>query len=182
MKYATLYADVPWHFRVRSAKGEGRSACMHYPIMSLEDIKALPIGAMAADDAALFLWATDPMLPQALEVIQAWQFEFKTIGFVWAKTNAAGGFFTGMGYWTRANTELCLLATRGNPKRQAKDVRRLVIEPRREHSRKPDRIRSDIMRLVGGPYCELFARSRAPGWDVAFSNEPDRFSIGEAAA
>jgi N6-adenosine-specific RNA methylase IME4 len=81
----------------------------------------------------------------------------------------------GMGYWTRANSEACLLATRGKPKRLNADVRQGIIAPRREHSRKPDGIHARIERLVAGPYCELFARERRPGWD-AWGNEVDKFT------
>jgi N6-adenosine-specific RNA methylase IME4 len=121
----------------------------------------------------LFLWATDPLLPKALELIKAWGFTYKTVGFYWAKTNKRANlealtpedFFTGLGYWSRANVEQCLLATRGSPPRMAKDVRRLVVSPRREHSRKPEEIYGRIERLACGPYLELFARQSRPGWD-----------------
>lgn len=111
---------------------------------------------------------------QGLQLIEAWGFKYKCAGFYWAKTNKtadperlnAQSFSTGMGFWTRANPEMCLLATRGNPKRVGKDVRRLLISPRREHSRKPDEIYSRIERLVQGPYVELFARASRPGWDT----------------
>src|SRR5258708_39700153 len=97
--------------------------------------------------------------------MSAWGFEFKTVGFYWVKQNSkSGGFFTGLGYWTRANPEQCLLATRGKPRRRGKDVRKLVIEPRREHSRKPDDVRERIERMVGGPYLELLARETKSGW------------------
>jgi N6-adenosine-specific RNA methylase IME4 len=113
----------------------------------------------------LFLWATDPLLPRALDVIEAWGFVYKTVAFTWVKTNRTGrGFFTGLGYWTRANPEICLLATRGNPRRVGRDVPRLLIAPRREHSRKPDEVYGRIERLVPGPYLELFARARRPNW------------------
>src|SRR5258708_38742322 len=95
--------------------------------------------------------------------MSAWGFEFKTVGFYWVKQNSkSGGFFTGLGYWTRANPEQCLLATRGKPRRRGKDVRKLVVEPRREHSRKPDDVRERIERLVAGPYLEMFARETKP--------------------
>jgi N6-adenosine-specific RNA methylase IME4 len=111
------------------------------------------------------LWAVDPLLDKAFELICAWGFEYKTVGFYWVKQNNKGsGFFTGLGYWTRANPEQCLLATRGKPRRRGKDVRKLVVEPRREHSRKPDDVRERIERLVDGPYLELFARETKPNW------------------
>jgi N6-adenosine-specific RNA methylase IME4 len=174
--YGTILVDPPWHWQARSPRGEGRSAARHYDVMSFTDLCALPVADLAARDCALFLWATDPLLPRAIELIEAWGFVYKTVGFVWVKTNAVdGGFFTGMGFWTRANAELCLLATRGRPQRLAKDVRRLVIAPRREHSRKPDQVRERIERLVPGPRVELFARSSAPCWD-SWGDEVELFS------
>jgi N6-adenosine-specific RNA methylase IME4 len=168
-KYGAIYADPPWSFRNWSAKGTGRNAISHYDCLDFPALAALPIAELAADDCALFLWATDPLLPRALELIQAWGFEYKTVAFYWVKLNSAAkddaDFFTGLGYWTRANPEQCLIATRGKPARQAKDVRRLVVEKRREHSRKPDCVRERIERLVAGPFLELFARETKPGWD-----------------
>jgi len=103
------------------------------------------------------------------ELIQAWGFEYKTVAFYWVKLNTlakhGADYFTGLGYWTRANPEQCLLATRGKPSRKAKNVKRLIVDKRREHSRKPDCVRERIERLVAGPYLELFARETKPGWD-----------------
>jgi N6-adenosine-specific RNA methylase IME4 len=165
-RYGVIYADPPWSFRNWSAKGTGRNALSHYDCMDFDALKRLPVADMAADNCALFLWAVDPLLPKALQLIEAWGFEYKTVGFYWVKTNEASeGFFTGLGYWTRANPEQCLLATRGKPSRKAKDVRRLVVDRRREHSRKPDQVRDRIERLVEGPYLEMFARETKPGWD-----------------
>lgn len=151
-----------------------RNAERHYPTMSLDQIKALPVAEWAAPDCALFLWAADPLLPAALQVIQAWGFEYKTVGFYWCKLNQRAkhmsDYFIGLGYWTRANPEQCLLATRGKPRPKAKDVRRLVVAPRGGHSEKPFLIRRSIERLVAGPYLEMFARSSHPGWD-AWGNE-----------
>jgi N6-adenosine-specific RNA methylase IME4 len=166
-RYRVIYADPPWTFATYSRKGKGRSAEAHYDTMTLEDVKALPVAEWAADDAILLLWATDPLLDKALDVIRAWGFTYKTVGFYWAKQNASGkGFFTGLGFWTRANPEQCLLATRGHPKRKAADVKKLVVSPRREHSRKPDEVYGYIERLAEGPYLEMFARTSRPGWDA----------------
>lgn len=148
--------------------------------MSLEDIKTLPVQDLAADDCVLLMWITDPMLEKGFEVIRSWGFKYKTVGFVWAKMNTTkmncGNSkvihydpFMGGGYWTRANPEYCLLATRGHPHRVNADVRELVISPRREHSRKPDEMYDYIERLCEGPYVELFARYPRIGWDTAFS-------------
>ncbi len=172
-KYGVIYADPPWAFKTFSTKGLGRSAEAHYNCMNIDSIKALPVSELAAKDCVLLLWATDPLLPAAFDMIKAWGFDFKTIGFYWAKTNknapkhfiSSNDFFTGMGYWTRANVEQCVLATRGKPARKSKAVRKLVIAPRREHSRKPDEMHSYIEALVDGPYLELFSRTNRPGWD-----------------
>lgn len=173
-KYRVIYADPPWHFKNFSVKGEGRNAVSHYNCLSIEDLKRLPISDLAAPDSVLFMWATDPLLPQAIDLIEHWGFKFKTVGFYWAKVNKKADmealsqkdFFTGLGYWTRANVEQCLLATRGKPSRISKSVRRLIVEKRREHSRKPDAAYERIENLMEGPYLELFARSTRPGWDA----------------
>ena len=109
-KYSIIYADPPWAYRTYSKKGQGRSAESHYPTMCIEDIKALPVGELAAKDCALFLWITFPCLCEALEVLTAWGFSYKTVAFVWVKQNRRNDeLFTGMGYWTRANAEICFL-------------------------------------------------------------------------
>ena len=164
--YGVILADPPWTFATYSRKGKGRSAEAHYDCMSLMDIKARPVGDWAAPDCALFLWATDPSLPQALEVMAAWGFVYKTVAFTWAKTTKDGtGFPIGCGYWTRANPEQCLLATSGRPQRLSRAVPQLILAPRREHSRKPDEAYERIEALVPGPYLELFAREQRTGWD-----------------
>ena len=170
-KFAVIYADPPWSFKVYSGKGKQRSAERHYDTASLDDIKAMPIEQLAADDCALFLWCVMPELPGALDVIRAWGFEYKTCAFTWIKQNRSGeGLFWGMGYWTRANAEICLLATRGSPQRLAMDVHQVVMAPVAEHSKKPDEVRLRIERLLAGPYLELFARKPAHGWS-AWGNE-----------
>jgi len=173
MNYQLIYADPPWHFRVRSPKGESRSAKKHYPVMSLHDIAALPVSKIAAKNSVLLLWAIDPMLDVALDVIKAWGFKFKTVGFYWVKENIkSAGFFTGLGYYTRANPEQCLLATRGaGLKRIDRSVQRLIVAPRRRHSEKPAEAYLSIERLFGDvSRVELFARCRRAGWD-AFGNQ-----------
>ena len=167
-KYSVIYADPPWHYRVWSKRGTGRSAESHYSTMSLEDIKALPVHLLAAKDCTLFLWVTFPLLKEAWPVLDAWGFTYKSVAFVWVKLNRkASTLFTGMGYWTRANAEICLLATRGHPKRANAGVHQVILSHIEEHSKKPEEARSRIVRLMGDvPRIELFARSRAPGWDV----------------
>jgi len=186
-KFRAILADPPWSFKVYSGKGKSRSAEQHYDTMTLDDIKALPVAPLAAEDCALFLWAVMPQLPEALEVIKAWGFEYKTCGFTWVKRNAgpAGGFATGMGYWTRSNAELCLLATKGRPERLHKDVQQLLVAPRGQHSAKPQEVHERIERLVSGPYLELFGRRISEGWTV-WGNEIERtmfeVNVPEAAA
>ncbi len=176
--YRVIYADPPWTYETYSDKGKGRSPEQHYECMALDDIKAMPVAEIAAKDCVLFMWVIDTHLPMALDVIKAWGFTHKTKAFNWVKLNQKGAekepddpsaYFTGMGHWTRANPEDCLLATRGKPQRNegGKGVRRLVVAERREHSRKPDDVYSRIETLVPGPYCELFARTARPGWDQA---------------
>ena len=114
-KYKIIYADPPWEYRVWSKKGQGRSAESHYPTMRLEDIKALPVEKLADKNCVLFMWITFPMLNEAMSVLKAWGFTYKTVGFVWVKQNKkSSSLFWGMGYWTRANAELCVIATKGN--------------------------------------------------------------------
>lgn len=173
-KYGIIYADPPWNFRVYSAKGAGRSAERHYPTMSIDDIRALPVDKLAAKDCTLFLWITFPTMQEALSVVEAWGFTYKTVAFVWVKQNKKSpGLFWGMGYWTRANVELCLLATRGHPKRQCAGVHQVISAPVEEHSKKPYIVRDKIITLMGDlPRVELFARQTTPGWDV-WGNEVD---------
>lgn len=206
--FACILADPPWQFKTRSEKGRGRNPDAklsrnesrqndperHYATMDLDGIKALPVGDAAARDAVLFLWAVDPMIPHALEVGAAWGFAYKTVGFYWIKTRRAGStrhmlhnepdhklFPMGTGYWTRANPEVCLLFSRGNPKRRDAGVRKLIIAPRREHSRKPDVAHKRIEKLCDGPRLELFGRESRDGWAV-WGNQTDRFDLPLFAA
>lgn len=142
--------------------------------MSEAEIIALPVKDVAASDSVLFLWACWPTLKQALRIIDAWGFQYKTCAFSWLKVNKDGSPFSGLGYWTRANSEMCLLATRGKPKRLAADVAQGILAPRREHSRKPDCTHERIERLVAGPRLELFGRQSRPGWTV-WGNEATKF-------
>jgi N6-adenosine-specific RNA methylase IME4 len=166
-KYSVVYADPPWRYEGAPLGDPNRAVEAHYPTLSAEEIKALPVSQLAADDCALLLWATMPKLQEALDVIAAWDFTFKTCAFVWVKqTKNEDGLAWGLGSWTRANAELCLLATKGSPSRLNADVHQVILAPRAEHSRKPDEAAERIMRLVPGPYIELFARRPREGWDV----------------
>lgn len=164
-KYQIIYADPPWHYRQRFGSGIAED---HYPTMTIDELKALPVRRLADKDCALFLWITCPMLSEAWEVIETWGFTYKTVAFVWVKVNNAGDrLHMGMGWWTRSNVELCLLATRGHPKRQNNRVYQVIISNREAHSKKPDEVRRRIESLMGElPRVELFARQYPPGWDV----------------
>ena len=166
-KYDIIYADPPWRFKTYSNKGQGRSAERHYPTMTRDDIKTLPVQEIAGKDCILFLWAIFPCLQEALQVIEAWGFQYKTIAFVWVKKNRkSDSLFWGMGYWTRANAEVCILATKGHPKRINSGVHQVVMSNIEEHSKKPNEVRERIVRLVGDfPRVELFARQKVDGWD-----------------
>jgi N6-adenosine-specific RNA methylase IME4 len=170
--FGVIYADPPWPWETwGDASGKVRTAPdNHYGTCTIEEIaKLFPVPALAADDCALLMWCTWPhiVIGNHLRVIRAWGFEPKTAGFVWIKQNASGnGLHTGNGYWTRANSEVCLLATRGSPCRLAEDVHQIVMTPVGEHSAKPEEVRRRIERLVPGPYLELFGRKPVAGWTV----------------
>lgn len=189
--FKAIYADPPWAFITRAmarctGKLQGGDRSPPYALMREDELAALPVADLAAEDCVLFLWMCWPNLPEAMRLIEAWGFTYKTCAFAWTKAHAGQiemfrddfDVQMGTGYWTRANSEPCLLATRGKPKRLHADVRQGIIEPRREHSRKPDCVPSRIERLVEGPYLELFARTQRPGWTV-WGNQTDKF---EAAA
>lgn len=175
-KYSVIYADPPWTFKTWSKKGEGRSATQHYGCMNMDDIKNMNVSDVANKDCVLFLWVTDPLLDKQIEVMKSWGFTYKTVGFYWAKLNKNGGdFFFGNGYYTRGNPEQCWIGTRGKPGLpKTRSIRRLVVEPRREHSRKPDSIPNYIEEMYDGPYLELFSRTTRPGWDT-WGNEVGKF-------
>ena len=187
LRYGVIYADPPWSFTTYSEKGNGRGCA--YDTMSLEEISALRVADLAAPDCLLAMWVTDPFLEHAFGVLESWGFVYKTVGFTWAKTakhlpaqidpeKLSTYFPIGTGHHTRANPEMCLFATRGAPKRLDASVRQLILAPRREHSRKPDEAREALETLYRGPRVELFARSRAKGWD-AWGNETGKFEVLE---
>ena len=146
-QYSVIYADPPWRYRCTVGQGIAED---HYPTMPIAEIKSLPINNLAAPDCALFLWITCPMLCEAWSLMEAWGFQFKTVAFVWVKVNRReDSLFTGLGWWTRSNAELCLLATRGRPKRYSKSVHQIIIARVGEHSKKPDITRRRIEMLMG---------------------------------
>lgn len=184
--FGAILADPPWHFQTWAGarkSGAGiacRASEPSYTTMIDEDISSLPIGELAADNCVLFIWTCWPVLERTFPILKTWGFTYKTCAFSWMKADPYrlwADEYTprmGLGYWTRSNTEPCLLATRGKPKRIAADIRQPIIDLPREHSRKPDGIHERIERLVAGPYLELFARQTRPGW-TSWGNEVGKF-------
>lgn len=172
-RYDVIYADPPWRFLTYSEKGKNRSAERHYPTMAKVDIQNLPVKRISAKESVLFLWVTAPCLIEGLELIKAWGFTYKTVAFTWVKQNKRSDKpFMGLGYYTRANAEYCLIATKGKVlKRQSRSVSSVIISHIERHSKKPDEVRDRIVKLFGDrPRIELFAREKADGWDC-FGNE-----------
>ncbi len=170
--YQVILADPPWQYTSKSVT-PSREVTNHYSTMSHADICAMPVASLADDNAALFLWAVWPMIDEALKVISAWGFTFKTLAWEWVKLNPNNmGIAIGMGAYTRSNPEPCLLAFRGKPLRVAvHDVTAVIMSPLQEHSRKPEVQYNRIEALYPQHRkIELFARRRREGWDV-FGNE-----------
>lgn len=196
-RFGVIVADPPWIYRDKCIAGERGIEFVHG---CMDDASILelrgPVDRVAARDCVLLLWAVWPRLPFALDVIEAWGFEYKTIGFNWVKTNARHTeddphAAWGMGHWSRAGSEPCLLAVRGEPKRRSASVHSTVwadddalerliarggwdhvVEAQRgyDKSAKPPEVRKRIRQLTSGPRLELFARDAAPGF-WAWGNE-----------
>lgn len=172
--YGLIMADPPWHFKTRSAKGvTKKGAGGHYQTQSLDWVKSLPVADLAARDCILWLWATNPMLDQALEVVTSWGFTFKTAGH-WSKKTKTGKQAFGTGYILRCAGEPFLIGTIGKPK-TARNVRSVIEGLIRENSRKPEEAFAAAEQLLPGVRrCELFSRQTRPGWDV-MGDEIDKF-------
>lgn len=167
MKYQIIYADPPWEYKDKKNNDPAMGG-ITYPTMSLEELCSLPIAKIADKDCALFLWVTMPQLEVVFEVIRAWGFRYITCAFNWIKLNRDGvGIYSGLGHWVNGNAELCLFCKKGQPKRQAKNVKQIMFSPLRQHSRKPEEARERILKLLGDlPRIELFARRKVEGWDA----------------
>ena len=164
-KYNIIYADPPWSYQ---GKMMNSSVTDHYSVMTIDDICKLPVKDISDNNCILFMWVTLPKLNEFMKVIKSWGFEYKSTAFVWCKKNKiSNSFFLGLGRWTRANPEICVLATKGKPKRLSNSVRQLQVFPIEQHSKKPDQFKNLILELVGDlPRIELFARQKTEGWDV----------------
>lgn len=199
--FKVILADPAWPWAARSEKGMEKSPEAHYGTMSIDDIGAMPVEVLAADDCALFMWVTWPLMPDWNRVLRAWGFKYAGLAWEWRKFNPETGKYAfGPGYGTRKNLEPCLLATRGNPSLRSdlpanlfdmgispEGVRSVrdwieawpldeIRAPRREHSRKPPEQYTRIETLFDGPYVELFARNNRPGW-VSIGNEAEKFGV-----
>lgn len=164
-KYQIIYADPPWSYRNKKTGGSMKSgSAVKYPTMSIEEIKALPVGDISESDCALFLWATVPLLPEALEVMKAWGFKYKTSLF-WRKIMSLG-----MGFWYRGQVEMLLLGIRGKVRAFRIQKANIIQTKTRRHSQKPDEFRALIEATDLSPRIELFARERIFGWD-SWGNE-----------
>lgn len=190
--FRAIMADPPWRFQSRTALQSGnwtsrRDAEKHYAVMGVDAIAALPVRDLTAKGAHLFMWTTGPFLRQAFDVIDAWGFRYSAVAFTWIKYKrkhdplqlrvlplAEEDLHVGLGLTTRKNAEFCLLARRGNARRQAKNVREVILSPVREHSRKPDEAFERVRAYCEGPYLELFSREQRPGW-TTWGHEAGKF-------
>ena len=172
-KYNIIYADPPWQYQnynyAKTNRGikAKRGVVKEYPVMNIEEIYNLPINQIAYNDCILFLWVTFPLLQEGINTTKEWGFTYKTVAFNWVKKNKkSDSWFWGMGNWTRSNSEICLLAIKGNPKRISARVHSIIDTPIAEHSKKPEIVRNKIVELCGDiPRIELFARQCSDGWD-----------------
>lgn len=174
-KYQIILADPPWSYTDKAKSGNRGAGCK-YTIQRDEWISKLPVESITDENCILFMWVTMPKLPDCFPIIKSWGFGYKTVAFTWIKrTKKSGAYFWGMGNWTRANAELCLLATRGKPKRLSAAVHSVIDWKIGNHSDKPPAVREKIVELCGDlPRIELFARKENvlldnrnyEGWDV----------------
>jgi len=169
MKYQIIYADPPWYTRYIKENKKGiKEYELPYDTMSDEEILKLPIKDIVDDDAILFLWCIDSKIPIMPKVMSAWGFEYRSVAFVWHKkaitTNGENAI---MSWYTSKSCELCFVGARGTTLISDSTQKQFVDEPKREHSRKPDCIRTRIIKACGDrPRIELFARQHFEGWDV----------------
>lgn len=175
-RFSTILADPPWQFQNRTGKvAPEHRRLSRYPTMTLDDICALPVADLADEPAHLYLWVPNALLPEGLEVMRAWGFDYKS-NLIWRKIRKDGGSDgRGVGFYFRNVTEIILFGVRGKNARTLAPGRRQVnyLESRkREHSRKPDEQYEIIEACSPGPRLELFSRGARPGWE-AWGNQAD---------
>ncbi len=196
--FPVLSIDAPWPFETYSEAGQGKSASQHYDTMTMDDIGALPLDVLMAQDCVVFAWVTWPTMPSWMRIIESWGLRFGSLAWEWIKWNPETGLYAfGAGYGSRKNLEPCLMLVRGEPqlrkplsffgvtdeRASSRSVRDFIFAmpldciraPRREHSRKPDEHFDRVEQMFDGPYCELFAREARKGW-AAWGNEVTKFA------
>lgn len=174
--FRVIMADPAWRYDNWSKAGTHKNASTHYDCMTIDDIQNMKVEALAAENSILFLWVTDPLLPEGIETIRKWGFKYSTVGFTWHKKKVSGAEHLGLGYITRGNPEMCLIGTKGSIGRpDDKSIRQFQSHCVREHSRKPDEIRTEIEKLYTGPRIELFAREKKKGW-IYWGNQTTKFN------
>jgi len=171
-KYQLIYCDPAWKYW----SGGDKNASRHYHCMEIDEIKNLPVDQIAEENSVLCMWVTYPILPEALEVMKAWGFEYSTVLFTWVKRNKiTNSWFWGCGNYTRANAEIVLLGRKGKGlERKSKKIHQIIDSPvdQNYHSKKPDIVRTRLIELFGDvSHIELFARTKIHGWDVWGNDE-----------
>jgi N6-adenosine-specific RNA methylase IME4 len=167
-KYSIIYADPPWDYVAGRPMDGSKGIKDHYDCLKIHDLCSLDIGSLATENCVLFMWVTYPVLKEAFNVMEAWGFRYATVGFTWVKETRDGNLYEmGLGFYTRANAELCLIGRKTHvPERQSRSVPQIVFAPRTKHSEKPHVVRERIVELYGNlPRIELFSRHVVPGWD-----------------
>lgn len=164
-QFKIIYCDPPWSYTDKANAGN-RGASHKYDVMDLQAICDLPVADIADDNCVLFMWVTPPFLQDCFKVAEAWGFSYKTKAFNWVKYTEKSKLHFGMGHWTRANSEDCLLFTKGKPKVVDHSVHQIIRSRVLKHSVKPPETRDRIVKLMGDvPRIELFARQKVENWD-----------------
>lgn len=174
--YSVVYCDPPWQYDNFSGGEDGFGADSYYNCMTHQQLLDMPVNDLTAQDSVIVMWTTGPFIPDALELIEKWGFEYKTAGS-WAKQTATGNTWAfGQGFHLRSAAEFYFIGTKGKPKVKDRSVRNLIVAQTRGHSRKPDIMYDNIEKVYDGPYLELFARCRRYGWD-SWGNEVDKYGV-----
>lgn len=184
--FNTILLDPPWPYERTTGQGVANT---QYRLMTWDDLHALGplLHQVAAPNCAIFLWTCPPLFMETADTVRAWGFRYITKAFCWVKTVKNGAIWYGVGSYTASNTEDVWLLSNGTPERQARNVSQVVpthdgvIAPRGRHSQKPEAIQDRIERLCAGPYLEIFARRRRPGW-TCVGNELDGLDIRDSLA
>ena len=177
-KYATIMADPPWRFTNRTGKmAPEHKRLNRYPTMDLASIKEMPVADTATENAHLYLWVPNALLPDGLAVMAAWGFRYKT-NLIWHKIRKDGGpDGRGVGFYFRNTTEIILFGVKGSMRtlQPGRSQVNIIKSRKQEHSRKPEQQYELIESCSPGPYLEIFARGPRPGWEV-WGNQAEKYS------